>query len=143
MISCTEFILAYNELFKFLHHRHGRQALDDFWIYISDNYLTDLRDLLMKRGLEGVKDYWTRVCTEEGDKFKITFSDDPFILDVEQCTSIGKLRKNKHVDRHPEYCKHCDILYRRIYEDYGYSYNIEYVDVELGKCRMIVQKKKF
>jgi len=39
MISCTEFILAYNELFKFLEERHGKEAVIDFWKGISDNFL--------------------------------------------------------------------------------------------------------
>ncbi len=31
MISCTEFIPAYSELFKFLHERGGREAVVKFW----------------------------------------------------------------------------------------------------------------
>lgn len=30
MISCTEFIMAYNELFKFLEKRYEKEAVTDF-----------------------------------------------------------------------------------------------------------------
>ena len=35
MVSCTEFILAYNELFKFLEEGYGKRAVIKFWEYIS------------------------------------------------------------------------------------------------------------
>ena len=31
MISCTEFIPAYSELFKFIDRKSGRQAVYDYW----------------------------------------------------------------------------------------------------------------
>ena len=36
VISCTEFIPAYSELFKFLYAQGGRQAVLDFWICHSE-----------------------------------------------------------------------------------------------------------
>ena len=36
MISCTEFIPAYSELFKFLESKGGKQAVVDFWNYLSE-----------------------------------------------------------------------------------------------------------
>ena len=32
MISCTEFIPAYSELFTFLEDKHGRAEVDAFWV---------------------------------------------------------------------------------------------------------------
>ena len=34
MISCTEFILSYNELFAFLDRRYGRSEVDKLWDYL-------------------------------------------------------------------------------------------------------------
>ena len=31
MISCTEFIPAYSEFFKYIDRKSGRQAVYDFW----------------------------------------------------------------------------------------------------------------
>ena len=46
MIPCTEFIPAYSELFKYLEGRGGKEAVLDFWRYLSDNFLHNLRDLV-------------------------------------------------------------------------------------------------
>ena len=36
MISCTEFIPAYSELFTFLEDKHGRDEVDRFWEYLTN-----------------------------------------------------------------------------------------------------------
>ncbi len=142
MISSTEFIMAYNELFKFLEERHGKQAVTDFWIAISDNFLNNLRKLVAKKGIQGMKEYWTHTLGEEGAKYKISATKDKFIIEMYECPSVGILRRNRHIKRYPDYCKHCNILYRRVIEKYGFTYNIEYIDESLGKCRIRVKKRK-
>ena len=142
MISCTEFIMAYNELFKFLEKRHGKQAVTDFWIGISDNFLWNLDKLVAKKGIQGMKEYWTHTLTEEGAKYKMSATEDKFTIDMYECPSVGILRRNCHIKRYPDYCKHCDILYRRVIEKYGFTYDYEWIDENLGRCRMTVRKKK-
>ena len=34
MISCTEFIPSYSELFTYLENKHGRDEVDRFWEYL-------------------------------------------------------------------------------------------------------------
>ena len=41
MISCTEFIPAYSEGFKFLESIGGREEVEKFWSELSDRYLKD------------------------------------------------------------------------------------------------------
>ena len=53
MISCTDFIPAYSELFRILEKVGGRQAVDGFWLYLSDTFLTNLRDLVAEHGIRG------------------------------------------------------------------------------------------
>ena len=62
MISCTEFIPAYNELFKFLHEKGGKAEVIKFWESISDNAhgLRQLHDLASEKGLAGCYEYWMR-----------------------------------------------------------------------------------
>ena len=68
MISCTEFILAYNELFKFLDKKCGKKKVIGFWESISDNFLHNLEFLVREKGISGMKEYWTHTLTEEGAK---------------------------------------------------------------------------
>ena len=39
MISCTEFIPAYSELFKFIEQREGYEGVVEYWNLISDEYV--------------------------------------------------------------------------------------------------------
>ena len=54
MISCTEFIPAYSELFKYLQKIGGKAAVVRFWEYHSDNVLGNLKSLVEAKG---IRDY--------------------------------------------------------------------------------------
>jgi len=142
MISCTEFILAYNELFKFLHKKDGREKVISFWEAISDDFLQNLDSLVKEKGIEGMKEYWTQTLIEEGANYKMTADEDEFKIELYECPSVGILRRTKHIKRYPDYCKHCGILYPRIIERYGFNCYVKYIDEEKGVCRLTVEKKK-
>jgi hypothetical protein len=88
-----------------------------------------------------MNEYWSRTLVEEATNYKISMGNDYFIIDMYECPSVGALRKAKHIKRYPDYCKHCDILYRRIIEKFGFEYNIEYINEEKGVCRVEIRKK--
>ena len=93
MISCTEFIPAYSELFKFLEKKGGEEAVLDFWNFLSDTYLTGLRDLVAARGLEGCWIYWARALNEEAADFTMEL-DEPageYRIIMHRCPSKGRL----------------------------------------------------
>ena len=68
MISCTEFIPAYSELFKYLEKIGRKPELIKFWEYLSDNFLANLKSLVEQQDaayqdkLRGVlpEDRWMR-----------------------------------------------------------------------------------
>ena len=55
MISCTEFIPAYSELFTFLEEKHGRDEVDRFWKYLfePDGKGIPLINFVQKEGIRG------------------------------------------------------------------------------------------
>ncbi|MCK4465884.1 MAG: hypothetical protein KAU83_09245, partial [Bacteroidales bacterium] len=69
MISCTEFIPAYSELFKYIEEKEGKAAVVDFWNYLSDIFLTNLKDLVIKNGIRGCWMYWNHTLNEEAADF--------------------------------------------------------------------------
>ncbi|MBC7319859.1 hypothetical protein H5T89_04370 [bacterium] len=140
MISCTEFILAYNELFSFLEEEYGRQAVIEFWKYISDRFLSNLDRLVREKGIEGMKEYWTHTLTEEGADYEMRVTPSEFEIYMKQCPSVNTLNRSG-VRKYPNYCDHCNILYRIIIEKYGFSYDYEFLDRDKGICRLIVRKK--
>jgi hypothetical protein len=118
MISCTEFIPAYSELFKFLEEKGGKKAVVNFWEFLSDNLLTNLKDLIIKNGIKGCWLYWSHTLNEEAADFSMELDEDKkeFKIIMHHCPSKGILNELKHIEPYRDYCKHCDILYRRVLE---------------------------
>lgn len=143
MISCTEFIPAYNELFKFLHNKGGKQAVVRFWESLSDNFLNNLRDLAGSKGLDGCFEYWSYTLTEEAADFRMTLDEDKGVLEIEMrhCPSKGRLIEIEHIEPYEHYCEHCDTLYRRALEPLGFDYDIELSRCKDAICKLTVKKK--
>jgi hypothetical protein len=144
MISCTEFIPAYNELFKFLHDRGGKMAVIRFWEQLSDSFLTNLRQLAIEKGLEGCYDYWSHTLSEEAADFRMTLDEEEglFTIEMYHCPSMGRLLKTEHIVPYPAYCEHCDLLYRRVLEPLGFDYDIDLSECKQARCILRVKRKK-
>jgi predicted ArsR family transcriptional regulator len=143
MISCTEFIPAYSELFKFLEAQGGKEAVAKFWESLSDDFLTNLHDLAATKGLAGCFEYWSHTLTEEAADFRMTLDEKngTFEIDMRDCPSRGALTAAKHIEPYEHYCEHCDVLYRRVLEPFGIKYNIDLSTCKEGTCKLTLEKK--
>ena len=139
MISCTEFILAYNELFKLLEERGGREDLERFWERVSDEYLGNLDRLVAQKGIAGMAEYWGHTLTEKAADAEMRADEDRFVLEIYKCPSIDLLNSSG-VEKCFCYCAHCDTLYKRVIEKYGFEYKLYIIDPEKGRCRIEVRK---
>ncbi len=140
MISCTEFIMAYSELFAFIDERYGREELVRFWEELADEFLFNLRDLVAEKGLAGMSEYWSHTLSEEGADCRMTLTDDEFSIEMNHCPSTAILRRNKHLTPFPDYCEHCKVLYRRVIEPYGFRCEVTVSDPVMGRCVVRVTK---
>ena len=142
MISCTEFIPAYNELFKFIEQREDKKAVTDFWIYLSDAFLTNLKDHVVKHGIRGCWIYWSKTLKEEAADFSMDLDEEggEFSIIMHHCPSKGRLLKEKHVKPYRDYCEHCDMLYRRVLEPLGYKYDLDRTQTDLARCHLTVKR---
>jgi len=144
VISCTEFIPAYSELFKFLHARGGKQAVVRFWERLSDEFLTNLRDLSRAKGLAGCFEYWSHTLTEEAADFRMILDEEngEFRILMRRCPSKGLLKSLKHVEPYEDYCEHCDVLYRRVLEPLGFECKLDLSECEHARCALVVRRRK-
>jgi hypothetical protein len=140
MISCTDFIPAYSELFKFLEDKGGPQAVEDFWNYLSDHFLGNLRDLAQEHGLRGCWLYWTHTLNEEAADFTMELDEEAgrFTIEMHHCPSMGRLLKLEHVEPYHDYCRHCDVLYRRVLEPLGFGYDADLTNCGEARCKLVV-----
>ncbi len=139
MISCTEFIWVYNELFRFLESQGGEEKVIEFWKGISDNFLENLRDCIRNEGLKGMNRYWTHTLGEEGGRYQLSLYDDMFVLDMHDCPSAKLIHESGRVGPYAKYCEHCRWLYPPVIEDFGYDVEYEIISCEKGQCRMTVR----
>jgi hypothetical protein len=140
MISCTEFIPAYSELFKFLEARGGRRAVEAFWEHLAGRFLGNLRSAVQQHGLRGCWLYWSRALNEEAADFTMELDEDAgqFRITMQYCPSMGRLLELDHVEPYHDYCRHCDVLYRRVLEPLGYRYAIDLSQCHQAQCTLTV-----
>ncbi|MHB0938789.1 MAG: hypothetical protein ACYDCO_18785 [Armatimonadota bacterium] len=143
MIPCTDFIPAYSEMFKYLEARGGKEGVIDFWKYLSDNFLGNLREEVAANGIRGCWNYWSHTLNEEAADFTMTVDDEEgtFSIDMHHCPSMGRLLELKHIEPYRDYCEHCDWLYRRVLEPLGFSYEVDMSQCHQAKCALVVRKK--
>jgi len=144
MISCTEFIPAYSEMFKFIEKKNGKDAVIDFWKYLSRVYLTDsLKKLVEEYGLRGCWMYWSQSLNEEAADFSMEIDEEKgeFEINMYKCPSKGMLLKTEQIDPYKDYCEHCSWLYRIVLEPLGYKYDYDMSCSDQAKCRLKIKRE--
>ena len=143
MISCTEFIPAYSELFKFIDQKDGRQAVYDYWTAIFDPANSPLNACLDRSGIKGCYEYWSHTLNEEAADFTMTLDEDQgyFLSVMRKCPSKGKLLKLDYMEPFDEYCLHCD-QYRQAVEKHGLCYEYDFTGSDQAQCSLLIYDPK-
>lgn len=137
MISCTEFIPAYSELFKYIDETSGRQAVYDFWNSLFQPKNSPLNHLIPKYGkMGGCWENWYVVFTEEAcDNTMLNNEAEGYqACCMHHCPSKGRFKKLGYLEPFEEYCKHCDS-YQIVFDKYGIQSQMDYRGNEDAKCR--------
>jgi len=144
VISCTEFIPAYSELFRYLEEKGGREEVQRFWEYLSDNFLGNLRELVEEHGLRGCWMYWSHTLNEEAADFTMELDEDAgeFSITMHRCPSKGMLLELEQMEPYHDYCAHCDTLYRRVLEPLGFEYIFDDSGCDEARCRLVVRERE-
>ncbi|OGV78130.1 MAG: hypothetical protein A3K19_15565 [Lentisphaerae bacterium RIFOXYB12_FULL_65_16] len=143
MISCTDFIPAYSELFRTLENLGGVAAVDNFWNDLSDRFLNNLRDRVTAHGIRGCWDYWSHTLNEEAADFTMELDEDAglFRITMHKCPSKGRLLACGHIEPYHGYCRHCDVLYRRVLEPLGYEYTFDGSGCDQARCAITIRAR--
>ena len=145
MISCTEFIPLYSELFKFLDKKGGKQLVIKYWEDISDKYVEKLLGKeLREHGLKGCWNYWNVSLNEEACDFSMEYDEQKefFKITMKGCPSKGMLLKLGYTNPYPDYCEHCDVLYKRCAEKYGIDITCDLSNCDKAQCVVCATPKK-
>jgi hypothetical protein len=114
MISCTEFIPAYSELFSFLDERYGRDEVDRLWYFLfkPDGKGIPLINFIEKEGIRGCFTYWSGTLSEEASDCELYLNEKAgwYLSKMHHCPSKGRLLELKEkigITPYYDYCLHC------------------------------------
>lgn len=148
MISCTEFISSYSELFSYLEDKYGRDEVNRFWAYLfqPDGKGIPLIRFVEQEGIRGCYSYWAGSLNEEAADFTMYLNEKRgfFMLDMHRCPSKGRLLKLKEeigIVPYHEYCLHCDH-YRAAIEKVGLKYIYNFQGVDKATCTLLIYDPK-
>ncbi len=144
MISCTQFIPAYSELFRYIEERHSYGALEDFWRYLfkPDGKGIPLVNHVRREGLRGCFSYWAGSLNEEAASFTMYLNEKRgyFLIEMHRCPSKGRLlelQDRTGIEPYVSYCLHCDY-YRYSIEPFGLKYIYNFSGVDRASCSILV-----
>jgi len=149
-MTVNDFIVIYNETFKYIEKKHGQDAVKNLWETISIQWCTHLRELVKAKGLNGMLEYWggkDGTLGRENAEYAVSLNDGVFKGIMYKCPSVGELKERGRDLYKSEltYCDHCRFLYSPIAEDFGFnmSWFIEYDQSGycVGKCKWNVIRK--
>lgn len=148
MISCTEFIPAYSELFTYLENKNGREEVNRFWDYLfaptGDGI--PLINFLKKEGIHGCWTYWSGTLNEEAADFTMYCNEKAgwHYCEMHYCPSKGRLLKLKEeigIEPYHDYCLHCDY-YRAAVEKIGLKYIYNFNGIDKASCSTLIYDPK-
>ena len=65
-----------------------------------------------------------------------------FRIDMHHCPSMGMPRWSFSTSSaYPDYCRHCDVLYRRVLEPLGFSCEVDLSQCQQARCSLVVLRK--
>ena len=148
MISCTEFIPAYSELFSFLDENYGRAEVERFWTYLfaPTGKGIPLINFAKRDGLKGCWDYWSGTLKEEAADCTRYFNEKAgwIASEMHYCPSKGRLLElEKEIGLKPyyDYCGHCDY-YRSALDMVGLKWVRNHLHVDKASCSSILYDPK-
>ncbi len=140
MISCTEFIPSYSELFSFLEEEYGYAEVERYWNDIFDPDRNGILNQKVARlGLRGCYEYWAMSLNEEAADFTMYLNeaDGWFMIQMHRCPSKGRLLDLEQIRPYPRYCLHCD-MYRKTVERYGLRYQYDFTQTGRAACSSLI-----
>ena len=147
MISCTDFIPAYSELFCWLEENHGREEIDRYWKTVfKPGSGSPLINFVTAEGIRGCFTYWSGTLNEEAADFSMYLNEKRgfFKLVMHRCPSKGRLLELQEqigLTPYRDYCLHCDC-YRAACEKVGLRYIYDFQNMDKAGCSILIYDPK-
>ena len=138
MIPSDHFVRFYNEVFKFLEKKNG---LEPYYLEISRHQELHCLEHFLKKGLQGMEEYWGKIIIEENCICSSWIEDDVRYSHMQKCPSLSKVLDN---DATPceKYCYHCPGWVAPLVTKCGFYY-IKYLRaLDVPECYSVFSENK-
>ena len=134
MIPSDQFVRFYNEVFKFLYHEQGDEALNDYWLEISRHQELHCLELFKTKDLQGIYDYYFHhIRIEENCDMTIELKKDCLVITMNKCPSLSKALDND-AGAFEKYCDHCPGWFIPLLEKAGLVAEYDIIDRKVPQC---------
>ncbi|HYF51053.1 MAG TPA: hypothetical protein VEJ63_16690 [Planctomycetota bacterium] len=82
---------------EYLQDHYGPDAVREYLRQFTRTFFSPLRKEIDKRGLEALRDHFTKLYKDEGGEATITLNGNELIVDIAECPAVKHLRKRGHV----------------------------------------------
>lgn len=107
MLGAYDFCGHYEWTFEWLRKRGGEELVRKYWDdAIHKDSQTHASELILNKGIEGMKEYWGHTLQEEAAAYYTTATNKVFRIDMHECPSKGFLLRN-NLQQYRDYCDHC------------------------------------
>ena len=148
MISCTDFIFSYSELFSYIEENFGADDVRKYWTHLFDPVSGGiaLSEIVRREGIAGCFSYWKGSLNEEAADFTMYLNEKRgyFKLQMHYCPSKGRLLEgcgNCGITPYRDYCLHCDC-YRASIEQVGLKYLYDFTATDKACCSILIYDPK-
>jgi hypothetical protein len=123
-MAAGDFYFAINATFRFIHERHGEEALIAYWRRLGKEYYRPLIERFREKGLEAAEAYWREFFDKEpGGEVEVIREEDRVAIAVADCPAIRWLvDHNREVM--PLFCDHCRHVSSAIAEESGLHFEL-------------------
>ena len=139
MLGCYDFCGHYEWTFAWLDAQGGHELVREYWDQaIHRDSQTHARELIIGRGIEGMKKYWGHALDQEVAGYAITATDDVFRIDMHECPSKGFLIRNG-LTQYRDYCDHCMGWIGPLMKEAGFV--VDHEHNHCGRCWWEMRRK--
>ena len=132
MIGCYDFCGHYEWTFEWLRQRGDHELVRAYWDEaIHRDSQRHARELILARGIAGMREYWGPTLEDEGAVCRSTVTDEVFRMDMHECPSKGFLLRND-LEQYGDYCDHCMGWIGPLMREAGFS--IDHEHNHRGQC---------
>ena len=138
-VGAADFYLAVNSTFRFIERKRGLEGLREYWTGLGARYFAPVTKTWQQGGLKQVARYWRAFfAAEPGAEVEVIEDENSVTLEVKVCPAIALLREQRR-EIVPCFCQHCYFVNEAMARPAGLTARVEGGN---GSCRQVFLRRE-